>query len=127
MKVSYDFHIHTDASPCGDEQMTPHNVIQMARLLDKQIIAITDHNTCCNCRVFMEVGKEEGILVIPGMEVECMEEFHLVTLFPKIELAEAFEAHIANHRLPMSNKPEIFGHQHVLNKNDEIIGELTQL
>lgn len=127
MKISYDFHIHTDASPCGDERMTPHNIIGMARLLDKQVIAITDHNTCANCEVMMKVGKEEGIMVIPGMEIECMEEFHLIVLFPTIEQAKGFEAFIDGYRLPVANKPHIFGHQYILNEKDEVVGEIDCL
>ncbi|MGL4799143.1 MAG: PHP domain-containing protein [Cellulosilyticaceae bacterium] len=127
MKVSYDFHIHTDASPCGDETMTPHNIIHMARLLEKQVIAITDHNTCANCEVVMEVGKEQGILVIPGMEVECMEEFHLIALFPGMEEAYAFEKYVQAAMLQIPNKPHIFGHQYILGKNDEVVGEIEKL
>lgn len=127
MKISYDFHIHTDASPCGDESMTPHNIIQMARLLERHAIAITDHNTCANCKVMMDVGKEEGIVVIPGMEVECMEEFHLIALFPTIEKAYAFEDYVKIHRLKMPNKPHIFGHQYILDAHDEVVGEIEDL
>ena len=127
MKVSDDCHIHTDASPCGDEQMTTQNIIQMARLLERQMIAITDHNTCCNCEVMMQVGKEAGILVVPGMEVECMEEFHLVALFPTLEKALQFESYVIANSLPIQNKPHIFGHQHQLSADDEVIGEIDRL
>ena len=127
MKISYDFHIHTDASPCGDDYMTPGNIIHMAKLLNKQIIAVTDHNTCINCEAVMKMGEKEGILVIPGMEVECMEEFHLIVLFPDLQKARKFQKYIEGHMLKITNKPHIFGHQHVLNEDGEVIDEIEYL
>ena len=42
----YDLHVHSCLSPCGDSDMTPNNVVQMALLSGCEILAITDHNTC---------------------------------------------------------------------------------
>ncbi len=127
MKVTYDFHIHTDASPCADTSMTPHNIINMAQLMGTQVIAITDHNTCANCRSVMQVGKQQGIVVIPGMEVECQEEFHCIALFETLEAAEAFEVFVKAHQLPVLNKPHIFGEQHLLDGASEIVGTIPYL
>lgn len=127
MKISYDFHIHTDLSPCGHELMTPRNIVHMSKLLGKHAIAITDHNTCKNCEVTMKLGQEEGLLVIPGMEIECMEGFHLIALFPTIQKAYGFEAWIEPYRLHVKNKPHIFGHQYVLDEKDGIKEEISDL
>lgn len=127
MIVSYDFHIHTVASPCGDELMTPNNIINLCELLEKKIIAITDHNTCCNCAPIMALGKEKDILVIPGMEIECMEEFHLIALFPNLENAYEAEKQIQACMPKIKNRASIFGNQWIMNTEDEVIGEMERM
>lgn len=127
MKIAYDFHIHTAASPCADEYMSPNNIVNMAKLKGLNAIAITDHHTCMNCGPVMEIGKREGLIVIPGMEIECMEEFHCVALFQNLASAQEMEEYIKTHLLPMKNRIDIFGHQHILNEQDEVIGEIPWL
>ena len=39
----YDFHIHSCLSPCGDNDMTPNNIVGMAAISGLEIIAITDN------------------------------------------------------------------------------------
>ncbi len=63
----YDFHIHSCLSPCGDNDMTPNNIVGMAAISGLEIIAITDHNTCQNAPAVLAVAEEAGILAIPGM------------------------------------------------------------
>lgn len=127
MKLSYDFHIHTVASPCAHENMTPNNIINMAHLLEKQMIAITDHNTCANCEVAMQIGKRSGIVVIPGMEIECMEEFHTIALFPSLEAAKHIEEEVQKHMPNIKNQTHIFGHQWLLDEKDEVVGEIERM
>ena len=45
----YDFHMHSCLSPCGDDDMTPANLVGMAFVNGLQAIALTDHNSCLNC------------------------------------------------------------------------------
>ena len=49
MKLYYDLHLHSCLSPCGDNDMTPYNLVHMAALQGMQMIALTDHNSCLNC------------------------------------------------------------------------------
>ena len=49
MKLYYDFHMHSCLSPCGDEDMTPQNIVNMSKLMGFDVIALTDHNTAKNC------------------------------------------------------------------------------
>ena len=49
----YDLHIHSCLSPCGDNDMTPNNLVQMALLSGCDVIALTDHNTCRNAPAAM--------------------------------------------------------------------------
>jgi predicted metal-dependent phosphoesterase TrpH len=67
MKLAYDLHLHSCLSPCGDMEMTPYNLVNMAKLLGCDIIALTDHNTCGNCAAAIRAGEEAGLVVVPGM------------------------------------------------------------
>jgi PHP family Zn ribbon phosphoesterase len=127
MKFAYDFHIHTAASPCADEYMSPHNIINMSQLNGLQVIAITDHNICANCEVIMEIGRQNNILVIPGMEIECMEEFHCIALFKDMESARYIENYVTAALPALKNRTEIFGNQYWMNEKDEVIGEIDRL
>ena len=40
----YDFHIHSALSPCGSNDMTPNNIINMAMIKGLDVIAVRDHN-----------------------------------------------------------------------------------
>lgn len=127
MKVYYDLHIHTAASPCGDDLMSPNNIVNMAKLKGLDVIAITDHQTCCNCQAVKKVGEANNLLVIPGMEIECVEEFHLVALFPSCEIAKQIENYIKKDMPKLKNNLQLFGRQQHLNEADEVIGEIEEL
>jgi 3',5'-nucleoside bisphosphate phosphatase len=121
MKIYTDFHIHTALSPCGDADMTPNNIVNMAIIKGLDAIAITDHNSVENALACMEVGKESGLLVIPGMELQTREEVHVVCLFPDIETALIFQDYVYSKLPPLKNNEKLFGEQLVLDRNDEII------
>lgn len=122
---SYDLHIHSALSPCAEDDMTPNNIVNMAQLNGLDIIAVCDHNTSLNARAACEVGAEAGLIVIPGMELTTSEEIHVVCLFPTPEDAESFSAEVRATLPPIANKPDIFGRQLILDKNDEPAGEET--
>ena len=63
-----DLHIHSCLSPCGDDEMTPANIVGMAVVNGLQIVALTDHNSSKNCPAFFAQAKAYGIVPIPGME-----------------------------------------------------------
>ncbi|MBQ9964237.1 MAG: PHP domain-containing protein [Clostridia bacterium] len=122
MKIYYDFHIHSCLSPCGDSEMTPNNLVNMAQLAGLSAIALTDHNTCGNCAAAASVAKELGITFLPGMELCTAEEAHVVCLFPSVEAAERFEQHVAPLLPPIPNRPDIFGDQLLCDAEDRVIG-----
>lgn len=127
MKAFYDLHMHSCLSPCGDMDMTPNNIVGMSTLLGLNLIALTDHNTCQNCPAVEELGKANGICVLSGMELTTSEEIHVVCLFPSAEKALKFESFVAEHRMKIKNKKEIYGEQAILNCQDEKIGEIEEL
>lgn len=127
MTYYYDLHLHSCLSPCGDMDMTPNNLVNMAKLLGLDVIALTDHNTSLNCEAAMKVGEEVGVLVIPGMELTTAEDIHAVCLFPSLERALAFSAYVDENRIKVKNKAEIYGRQVIMNEEDEEIGEIEHL
>ena len=107
--------------------MTPNNLVNMAKLLGLDVIALTDHNTSRNCAAAMAVGREIGLTVIPGMELTTAEDIHAVCLFPTLEKAMAWDAYVDAHRIKIRNRPDIYGRQVLMNENDEEVGELEHL
>lgn len=122
MTLKCDFHIHSCLSPCGDSDMTPQNIVNLAKLLELDVIALTDHNTCGNCRAAMSVGEKLGVTVIAGMELTTSEEVHIVCLFKNIDDAERFSDYVHSTLPPINNKPSVFGEQEYRDENDEVTG-----
>ena len=69
----YDLHIHSCLSPCGDDDMTPANLVGMAAVKGLDVIALTDHNSCANCPAVVYHGENYCVTVIPGMELTTEE------------------------------------------------------
>lgn len=125
--LSYDLHLHSCLSPCGDMDMTPGNIVGMAVVKQLDVIALTDHNSCKNCPAFLKIAEDYGITAIPGMELCTSEEVHVVCLFPTLDDAMAFDEYI-NRILPFfPNEEKIFGSQDICNEKDEIIGKEPKL
>ena len=122
MKLKYDFHLHSCLSPCGDNDMTPYNLVNMAKLMGYDIIALTDHNSCLNCPAAIKAGKEAGITVVPGMELCTSEEIHTVCLFPSLEKALEFSEYVKNTMPQVKNDESIFGNQYIMDHLDGILG-----
>lgn len=127
MKCYYDFHIHTALSPCGDDDMTPNNIVNMAVLKGLDAIAITDHNSAGNVRACVECGAKAGIVVIPGMEVETSEDVHVVCLFPSVQQAEMMDSIVSENLTVIKNRADIFGNQYILNEDDTVVGCVDNL
>ncbi|MDY5230367.1 MAG: PHP domain-containing protein [Eubacteriales bacterium] len=126
MKLYYDFHIHSALSPCGDNDMTPNNLINMSIIKGLDAVALTDHNACENVRAAAAVAGDK-IIFIPGMEVETSEEVHIVTLFPTADAAEEMQRILVDSSPYIPNRPEIFGNQYIMDENDEICGEIDRM
>ena len=123
----YDLHIHSCLSPCGDDDNTPNNIAGMASLCGLNIVALTDHNSTENCPAFFEAARRYGIIPIAGMELTTSEDIHVVCLFETLENAMAFGEKVKEYRIPIKNRPDIFGAQQILDGQDNVIGEEENL
>ncbi len=119
MQISYDFHIHSALSPCADDDMTPANIVGLAKLSGLDAVAVSDHNAIGNVRTAMEVGKAYGVTVVPAMELQTQEDVHVLCLFADYEGLEGFYQSISF--VQMENNPEIFGNQLVLDEDDNVV------
>ena len=113
--------------PCGDDDMTPANLVGMAAVKGLDVIALTDHNTCKNCPAAMHHGAEYGVTVIPGMELTTEEEIHVICLFPSLQDALSFDSLIGSKLMPFPNREDIFGKQQIMNEKDEVTGTVENL
>ncbi len=121
MNIALDLHIHSALSPCGDNSMTPNNIINMANLKGLDAIAVTDHNSMENVPAVMKLGSKKGMIVIPGMEVQSREEVHLLCYFGSIEQALSFQ-HTVYRNLEGENNPGFFGEQLIMDEMDKVTG-----
>ncbi len=73
-----DMHIHTT---CSDGGSTPEEIIGMARSINLEAIAITDHDTLAGIKPALYEGLAKGVEVIPGVELGSYlqgEEIHIL-------------------------------------------------
>lgn len=121
MKIFYDFHIHSALSPCGNDDMTPENIVAMASVKGLSAIAVCDHNAIGNVVATMQCGEDFGVSVLAGVEVQTAEEIHVLAIFPTFEQLEAFFNTL--NFPPLKNNTEIFGNQLIIDSDNNIIGE----
>jgi hypothetical protein len=123
MRYHYDLHIHSCLSPCSDDDMTPNNIVNMSVLKGLDFIAVADHNSVDQVRVVKALGEASGLVVVPAMELCTAEEIHLLCLFPSEAAARTVAAGLYEGMAVPGNRPDIFGHQWVLNAEDAPVRE----
>lgn len=118
-----DLHIHSALSPCSDDDMTPNNIINMAKIKGLDGISITDHNSVKNLPAFDKLSKLNNIEFIPGLELTTIEEIHVLLYFKKLDDAMVFGKFLHDKLNNTKNNKKIFGNQLVLNEKDELLSE----
>ncbi|HHF53113.1 MAG TPA: PHP domain-containing protein [candidate division WOR-3 bacterium] len=116
-----DLHIHSTLSPCGSLEMSPTAIVNRAYELGLNLIAITDHNAIENGYYASKIAKRFDINIIYGLEAQTEEEIHTLVFFDTYEQAHEFYKVIYPKLPDISNVPEHFGDQVVVDENDEII------
>lgn len=119
----YDFHIHSALSPCGNDDMTPNNIVNMALIKGLNAIAVSDHNSCKQQSVVAKLAKNAGLKYYYGVEVQSKEEVHILCYFLEEEEMSVFQVWMEGLLLPIKNDVNYFGHQYVMNEMDEVIDE----
>lgn len=122
MRYYYDLHLHSCLSPCADDESTPNSIAGIAALSGLNIIALTDHNTCKNCKAFFEACERYGVIPVAGMELTTSEDIHVVCLFERLEDAIRFDSEVSLARTLIRNKPTIFGEQPIMDSEDNVLG-----
>lgn len=82
MQWKVDLHIHSNKSSDGD--FSPFHIVQLARKNKLRAISIADHDTVAAYPEALEFGEEEGVEVIPSVELTTLfddREFHLLLPF----------------------------------------------
>ncbi|SCX97938.1 PHP-associated domain-containing protein [Desulfoluna spongiiphila] len=122
-----DLHLHTVLSPCGDVSMSPAGIVSACAGLGISILGITDHNTTRQCRIVTELAEEQGLFVLPGVELTTREEVHLLAYFGSLGEAEAFQGWIDDHLTVIRNRPELFGYQVVVDRTERVVYQEERL
>ena len=122
MDLYADLHIHTCLSPCGDNDMTPANILGMAVVKGLDMVAISDHNAAGNLPTAQKIADAYGILLIPAMEITTREEVHMLGYFPSVDAAVEFGKMLREHLPARKNKPSLFGDQWIMDEDDHVIG-----
>ncbi len=122
-----DLHVHSLLSPCAAVEMTPRHLVKRAIEYGIDIIAITDHNSSYNVRAAIQAAKGTNIKIIPGMEVETMEEIHLITLFERVEQLDEWQRVVNRHLPAMLNDEQRFGAQFVVDAEDNLLEICQQM
>ena len=122
-----ELHVHTCLSPCAEVEMIPPLIVQEALDQGIHLIAITDHNASANVEAVMQAAAGTDLAVLPGMELQTVEEVHLLCLFDTLDQARAWQAYV-DLRLPaLENDPQHFGDQFVVDASGEFVRRDTRL
>ncbi|MDR1133231.1 MAG: PHP domain-containing protein [Synergistaceae bacterium] len=115
-----DLHLHTVLSPCGELEMGALGIVARAREAGIDVIAVCDHNTCDNFTA-LEQAADGSPAILPGIEVQTAEDIHVVTVFPRYEVAHKFKEWLWLKMPSVRNDPEVFGYQVVVDGRDDIV------
>lgn len=107
--------------------MTPHHIVMRAAEFGIGAVAITDHNASANALAAVKAGERYGVKVFPGMEVECLEEAHIVVLFDTLKQLNAWQQLVDGKMNGLANNAEKFGGQFVVDDDDNFIREEERL
>ncbi len=68
--MNVDLHMHSTAS--DDGEYTPSEIVRIARDNDVAVISLTDHNTTAGVPEAIAAGRDLGVDVIPGVELDAI-------------------------------------------------------
>lgn len=101
--------------------MSPNSIMQRLKQFGIQWLAITDHNSMANCPAYQKVAEKEGLFFTWGVEIQSVEEIHLLAYFDDSSSAEKFNAELYESLFPLDNDPDFFGDQVIIDENENIL------
>lgn len=107
--------------------MTPEHIVSQAIARGLHLIAITDHNAMRQCREVQLVGREKGLTVWCGVEINTREEVHCLAYFESPEEQLAFQHFLDLHLPNVPNHPLKFGDQVWVDRHENILGSEPRL
>ncbi len=83
--MNIDLHCHTKLS---DGSTGIYELIELAKLRQLDVVAVTDHDTFAGCVRAAVLGRRQGIQVVPGVEISASDlsrgrRVHILCYFPK--------------------------------------------
>ncbi len=121
-----DLHIHSVLSPCASLAMSPRAIVEAARSLGLDLIAICDHNAGENGTYARRLARGTPQILM-GMEIQTAEEVEILALFPEEEPCLSLQEELYALLPPVPNDPELFGDQLVVDETDEILRAVPKL
>jgi len=98
--------------------MVPTAIVQRAKTVGLEMIAVCDHNSFANAASVARAGERECLQVLPGVEITTREEVHLLGLFQPGTDLTSLQTLIDEH-LPGENDEATFGPQVLVDEHDE--------
>ncbi|MBC5581760.1 PHP domain-containing protein [Anaerofilum sp. BX8] len=127
MPLTYDLHLHSCLSPCGDNAMTPANIAGFARLNGIGLISLTDHNSAENLPYIQKACAAYGVKLLPGIEMNTAEEIHLLCYLPTVEAALCLSREIYALLPEIPCDEAVFGEQIVMDEEDHELRRVDKL
>ncbi|MFA7017420.1 MAG: PHP domain-containing protein [Sphaerochaetaceae bacterium] len=124
MRFCIDLHNHSCLSPCGSDVMLPSILAMEASDKGIDILALTDHNCARNLGPFAEACEIIGITGVFGIEVNTVEEIHVLALFETLSQALEFGKWVESILPKIKNSPRLFGKQYVCDVAGNYIEEV---
>jgi len=101
--------------------MIPPLIVRRAQELGLGLIAVTDHNSAENVAAVQRAAVGSGIIVLPGMEVQTVEEAHILCLFDMLDQVLRFQEIIYASLPALPNRADVFGEQYVVDETGDFV------
>jgi PHP family Zn ribbon phosphoesterase len=106
--------------------MSPLGVVHGALASGLDLIGVSDHNSAENVLAVKKAGRQNGLLVIGGMEVSSSEEAHFLVFFELDDDLMRFQDFVYRH-VTGSNDERAFGQQVIADDEDGVTGFCDRL
>jgi PHP family Zn ribbon phosphoesterase len=106
--------------------MSPLGVVQEALRKGLDLIGVCDHNSAENVLAVKKVGRQNGLIVVGGMEVASSEEAHILVFFERDEDLLRFQDVIYRYLIG-TNDEHAFGQQVIADDEDGVTGFCDRL